>query len=100
MPNKKPLKIMFRSPVGYAESDPIFAAMAEEHKLPGTEVHITSLPASEGGFTHIEYRSYEAMVTRGTSAQRGRLRARGSTRWRLAVSTTRRCTMRARCRKA
>jgi allantoin racemase len=65
MPGHKPLKIMFLSPVGYADSDPIFAAMAAEHKLPGTEVHVTSLPASEGGFTHIEYRSYEAMVTRG-----------------------------------
>ena len=33
--------------------------------MPGTEVHITSLPDEDGGFTHIEYRSYEAIVTRG-----------------------------------
>lgn len=65
MPGQKPLKIMFLNPVGYADYDQTFAAMAEEHRLPGTEVHVTSLPPSEGGFTHIEYRSYEAMVTRG-----------------------------------
>lgn len=63
---KQPLKIMYFSPVaGDAAHDEIFAAMAREHKLPDTEVHIASLPASEGGFTHIEFRSYEAMVTRG-----------------------------------
>lgn len=65
MHGQRPLKVMFLNPVGYADADPIFAAMAERHKLPGTEVHVTSLPPAEGGFTHIEYRSYEAMVTRG-----------------------------------
>ncbi|MHA1159106.1 MAG: aspartate/glutamate racemase family protein, partial [Alphaproteobacteria bacterium] len=34
-------------------------------KMPGTEVHITSLPDDDGGFTHIEYRAYEGIVTRG-----------------------------------
>lgn len=64
--NDKPLKIMFLNPLAAsANYDPIFADMARRHKLPGTEVHIASLPASEGGFTHIEFRAYEAMVTRG-----------------------------------
>lgn len=62
----KPLKIMYLSPVAATAShDAIFADMAREHKLPDTEVHIASLPASEGKFTHIEFRAYEAMVTRG-----------------------------------
>ncbi|QDY99028.1 hydantoin racemase [Nitratireductor mangrovi] len=63
---EKPLKIMYFSPIAGDEAhDAIFADMARDNKLPGTEVHVTSLPASEGGFTHIEFRSYEAMVTRG-----------------------------------
>jgi len=57
---------MFLNPLAAsANYDPIFADMARRHKLPGTEVHVASLPASEGGFTHIEFRAYEAMVTRG-----------------------------------
>lgn len=60
-----PLKIMYLSPVGMSAYDPVFADMARRHKLPQTEVHITSLPADTGGFTHIEFRAYEAMVTRG-----------------------------------
>jgi allantoin racemase len=66
MAREKPLKIMYLSPVSHVGAyDPVFAKMAAEHKMPGTEVHVASLPAEEGGFTHIEYRSYEAMVTRG-----------------------------------
>ncbi len=62
----KPLKIMYFSPVvGDLAHDEVFAAMARDNKLPGTEVHVTSLPAGEGRFSHIEFRSYEAMVTRG-----------------------------------
>lgn len=62
----RPLKIMYFSPIAGDEAhDKVFADMARDNKLPGTEVHVTSLPASEGGFTHIEFRSYEAMVTRG-----------------------------------
>ncbi|WP_349358377.1 aspartate/glutamate racemase family protein [Stappia sp.] len=62
----KPLKVMYFSPVaGSHEHDEIFARMARDHKLPGTEVHIVSLPPGEGRFSHIEFRSYEAMVTRG-----------------------------------
>ena len=51
--------------VGAAERMEMSAAMASKHKLPQTEVHVASLPASVGGFTHIEFRAYEAMVTRG-----------------------------------
>lgn len=65
MAKEKPLKVMYLSPVGYPDYDGVFAQMARDHKLPGTEVHVTSLPPEDGGFTHIEYRSYEAIVTRG-----------------------------------
>ena len=66
MATQKPLKIMYLNPLASSASyDDIFAKMAREHKLPQTEVHVASLPESEGGFTHIEFRSYEAMVTRG-----------------------------------
>jgi len=61
----KPLKIMYHNPVGISGYDQVFADMAAANKLPGTEVHVTSLPENVGGFTHIEFRSYEAMVTRG-----------------------------------
>ncbi len=60
-----PLKVMYLSPVGSATANPIFGDMVRDHKLPQTEVHITSLPADDGAFTHIEYRAYEAIVTRG-----------------------------------
>ena len=57
---------MYLNPIASSASyDPIFVAMARENKLPQTEVHVASLPESVGGFTHIEFRAYEAMVTRG-----------------------------------
>ena len=58
-------KIMYLNPVGTSLYDQVFADMAQKYKQPDTEVHITSLDASEGEFTHIEFRSYEAMVTAG-----------------------------------
>ena len=61
----KPIKVMYLSPTAASPYDQVFADMAAAHKLPHTEVHVTSLPEQEGGFTHIEFRSYEAMVTRG-----------------------------------
>ena len=61
----QPLKIMYLIPVGDSGNDQVFAEMARAHKLPQTEVHIASLPPSIGGFTHIEFRAYEAMVTQG-----------------------------------
>ncbi len=57
-------KIMYLNPVGYDTYDHVFADMVQRHKLPGSQVHITSLTPRNGAFTHIEYRSYEAMVTR------------------------------------
>ena len=66
MPVKEPLKVMYLSPVGNSGADDgIFAAMARDYKLPGTEVHVTCLPDDDGAFTHIEYRAYEGIVTRG-----------------------------------
>lgn len=64
--SEKPLKIMYFSPVvGSGAHDDVFADMARRHKLPGTEVHVTSLPEREGRLSHIEFRAYEAMATRG-----------------------------------
>lgn len=66
MTGNRPLKIMYLSPVANGGADDeIFAAMAREYKQPGSEVHVTCLPDGDGRFTHIEYRSYEAVVTRG-----------------------------------
>lgn len=61
----KPLKVMYHNPVGTSGYDQVFADMVAAHKLPNTEVHVTSQPADHGAFSHIEYRSYEAIVTRG-----------------------------------
>jgi allantoin racemase len=86
MASEKPLKIMYLSPVGNSAYDQVFADMALKHKLPQTEVHVTSLPASIGGFTHIEFRAYEAMVTSGI------IRAvRAEARKEFAHPSTRRC---------
>lgn len=64
--SEDPIRIMYFSPVcADAAHDEVFAKMAKDHKLPGTEVHIASLPEGAGRFTHIEYRSYEALVTTG-----------------------------------
>ncbi|MDE0530050.1 MAG: aspartate/glutamate racemase family protein [Albidovulum sp.] len=60
-----PLKIMYLNPIGCSTYDQVFADMAQEQKLPGTEVHVTSLKAEDGAFTHIEFRSFEALVTAG-----------------------------------
>ena len=60
-----PLKLMYLNPVGTEAYDAVFADMARTYKLPGTEVHIACLADAGGGFTHIEYRSYETIVSRG-----------------------------------
>ncbi len=62
---ESPLKIMYLNPLGTSAYDHVFADMAREFKLPESEVHVTSLPPSEGAFPHIEFRTYEAVVTRG-----------------------------------
>ena len=58
-------KVMFLRPVGRSGVDREFAAALRECKSPATEVHVASLPPEEGTFAHIEYRTYEAVVTRG-----------------------------------
>ncbi len=65
MHNQTTLKVMYLRPVGTAAFDELFADMIRNYKNPATEVHITSLQPSDGGFTHIEYRSYEAIVSAG-----------------------------------
>ena len=60
-----PLKLMYLNPVGTEAYDAVFADMARTYKLPGTEVHIACLADAGGSFTHIEYRSYETIVSRG-----------------------------------
>ena len=65
MANDGPLKLMYLNPVGTPDYDGAFADMARDVKLPGTEVHVTSLKPADGAFTHIEYRSYEAVVSTG-----------------------------------
>ena len=56
---------MYLRPVGTAAFDELFADMVRSYKNPDTEVHITSLKETDGGFTHIEYRAYEAVVSAG-----------------------------------
>lgn len=59
-------KIMYLSPVVERQGhDDLFAGMAREVKLPQTEVHVASLPPEIGEFSHIEFRSYEGIVTTG-----------------------------------
>ena len=58
-------KLMYLNPVGTSDYDGVFADMARDVKQPGTEVHVTSLKPADGAFTHIEYRSYETVVSTG-----------------------------------
>ena len=65
MTNMNPLKIMYLSPVAVDSLDGLFKDMVEDTKDPSTEVHITSLKDNNGSFSHVEFRSYEAMATSG-----------------------------------
>lgn len=58
-------RIMFHNPVGNSGYDQMFAEVLSRYRLPGTEIHVTSLPPEDGAFTHIEYRAYEGRVTSG-----------------------------------
>lgn len=60
-----PLKIMYLNPLGNSDYDQVFADMCAHYRSPGTEIHVTSLTTEHGSFSHIEYRSYEAIVIRG-----------------------------------
>ena len=59
------VRIMYRSPVGTGDHDPVFADMARAHRLPGTEVHVTCMPDTDGRLTHIECRSHEEIARFG-----------------------------------
>ena len=60
------VKVMYLSPLAHDErNDGLFADMAHDNKRPDTEVHVVSLPETVGNFSHIEYRSYEAIVSAG-----------------------------------
>ena len=63
--NNKKSKIMYLSPIGLDLLDNLFYDMVKETKNPNSEVHITSLDDRLGAFSHIEFRSYEAMATPG-----------------------------------
>ncbi|WP_299346484.1 aspartate/glutamate racemase family protein [uncultured Maritalea sp.] len=57
-------KIMYFSPVAHRPGhDELFANMVREFKDYSAEVHVTCLPDEAGKFNHVEFRSYEAMVT-------------------------------------
>ena len=58
-------RIMFHNPVGNGAYDGMFAEVLSRYRLPGTEIHVTSLPPEDGAFSHIEYRAYEGRVTSG-----------------------------------
>ena len=58
-----PIKVMFLNPVATNAYDQFFADVAQQHKYPNTEVHVTSLNTSLGPITNLEYRTYEAIVT-------------------------------------
>ena len=64
--NNKPLKIMYLTPVGTKDLDSLFEEMVKDTKDENTEVHVTSLKDDNGKFSHIEFRSYEAMATAGS----------------------------------
>ena len=60
------VKVLYLSPISHRElHDGLFADMARDCKRPDTEVHVASLPDEVGNFTHIEFRSYEAIVKAG-----------------------------------
>ena len=55
---------MYISPVAYRPGhDELFSDMVRARKRAKSEVHVTCLPEAAGRFNHVEFRSYEAMVT-------------------------------------
>jgi len=60
------MKVLYLNVTQKTESEKqAFVNMARDHKLPGTEVHIASLPEVDGRFRNASYRTYEAIMTRG-----------------------------------
>lgn len=61
-----PVKILYLNVTQKTEPEvAAFVDMARRYKLPGTEVHIASIPAADGRFRNAEYRAYEAVMARG-----------------------------------
>lgn len=58
-----PIKVMYLNPVATNDYDQFFAEIAQAHKYPNTEVHVTSLKSALDPITNLEYRTYEAIVT-------------------------------------
>ena len=56
---------MYLTPVGTKDLDSLFEEMVKDTKDENTEVHVTSLKDDNGKFSHIEFRSYEAIATAG-----------------------------------
>jgi len=66
MANDLNVKILYLNVTQKTEAEKkAFVDLARDHKLPDTEVHIASLPEADGRFRNAEYRSYEAIMTRG-----------------------------------
>lgn len=66
MESNSPIKILLLLPCCVEENTmEAFSHMVAEHKLPNTEVHIRSLPKTDGALYHIAFRTYEGIVTRG-----------------------------------
>lgn len=61
-----PVKLLYLNVTQKTEQEvAAFVDMARRHKLPGTEVHIASLPLADGQFRNAEYRAYEAVMAGG-----------------------------------
>lgn len=58
-------KVLYLNPVGFDAYDQLFADMAAKYKAPETEVTVASLTSEYGSFNHLEFRTYEGIMTRG-----------------------------------
>ncbi|MCY4195854.1 MAG: aspartate/glutamate racemase family protein [Rhodobacteraceae bacterium] len=57
-------RVLYLSPVApRPRHEELFADMVRAHKWPETEARVACLPAHVGQFNHVEFRSYEALVT-------------------------------------
>ena len=70
--------------------------MVRAAKLPGTEVRVISLKPADGALTHIEYRSYEAVVSTGIVRAARAAAAEGFDALAIGCFTTWPCTRPAR----
>lgn len=66
MSSKTKVRILYLNVTQKTESEKqAFVELARTYKLAGTEVQIASLPEADGRFRNAEYRSYEAVMSRG-----------------------------------